>query len=199
MLDSLMALITYIALCSGAVFYICSKIPPLTKYKFPLELLGIAIFSYGVLQYGEAANEKKWNAKVAEVEMKLAVSEAKSNEVNTVIQEKLVTKIVKIKDTSSAIIQEVKLNASKIDSNCSMFDSSIMLLNSASKNEIPTSTSGIDGTTANAKTDRIEETSQVKASEVLEVVIENYATCNSIREKLIAWQGWYTEQQKAYQ
>jgi hypothetical protein len=206
MFDLLFSLTTIITLCiiaAGAAFYIASKLTNfyigIKPYKLPLELAGIAIFSYGVLLYGGKASEHKWEEKVAEAQVKAAAAEARSQEVNTVVQEKIVTKIVKIKDNSNATVQEIKSNAPQIDSKCTMLDSSVMLLNSASQNEVPRSTTGTNGTTTAIEANRVEEKSTVKASDVLEVVVENYATCNVIREKLIAWQEWYRAQQKAYQ
>jgi hypothetical protein len=202
-LFSLTTIITLIIIAAGGAFYVASKLTNLyivvKPYKLPLELVGIAIFSYGMLLYGGKASEQKWEERVAEAQVKVAAAEARSQEVNTVVQEKVVTKIVKIKDNSDATIKEIKSNAPQIDSKCTMLDSSVLLLNSASKNEVPGSTTGTNGTTTAVEANRVEEKSTVKASDVLEVVVENYATCNVIREKLIAWQEWYRAQQKAYQ
>jgi hypothetical protein len=63
-----------------------------------------------------------------------------------------------------------------------------MLLNSASQNEVARSTSSTDGSTSN-----------VRASEVVETVVENYGRYNELREKIIGWQKWYQDQKKIFE
>jgi hypothetical protein len=41
--------------------------------------------------------------------------------------------------------------------------------------------------------------SDVRASEVVETVVENYGRYNELREKVIAWQKWYLEQKKIFE
>jgi hypothetical protein len=63
-----------------------------------------------------------------------------------------------------------------------------VLINSASQNEVARGASSTDGTAAN-----------VRASEVVETVVENYGRYNELREKIIGWQNWYLEQKKIFE
>ena len=69
-----------------------------------------------------------------------------------------------------------------------MPESTVMLINSASQNEVARSASSTDGTASN-----------VRASEVVETVVENYGRYNELREKIIGWQKWYLEQKKIFE
>jgi hypothetical protein len=63
-----------------------------------------------------------------------------------------------------------------------------VLVNSASRNEVPGGPSVSDGTS-----------SGVKASDLLDTVVENYGRFNEIREKLVAWQEWYKQQKRIHE
>jgi hypothetical protein len=62
------------------------------------------------------------------------------------------------------------------------------LHNSASRGEVAGGASSTDGTT-----------STVKASELLETVVDNYGTCLETAEKLSGWQEWYRTQKKIFE
>jgi hypothetical protein len=84
------------------------------------------------------------------------------------------------------IIKEVA--GKQLDAKCSLPESTIMLVNSASQNEVARGPASTDGTT-----------STVKASAVLDTVVENYGICNETREKLILFQEWYKSQKKIFE
>jgi hypothetical protein len=62
------------------------------------------------------------------------------------------------------------------------------LHDSASRGEVARGASSTDGTT-----------STVKASELLEAVVDNYGTCHETAEKLRGWQEWYQTQKKIHE
>jgi predicted polyphosphate/ATP-dependent NAD kinase len=154
----------------------------LIKILIAILILGTTFF------FGHHMNEQKWLDRVKEMETKVAVAEQKSHEVNTVIETKIVEKIKFIKDTKNANKETAKLIAKQLDSSCSVPESTVMLINSASQNEVARSPIVPDGSP-----------SDVRASEVIETVVENYARCNEIREKLILWQEWYKDQKKIFE
>jgi hypothetical protein len=41
--------------------------------------------------------------------------------------------------------------------------------------------------------------SNIKASELLEAVVDNYGSCHENIEKLKAWQEWYREQKQIFE
>jgi len=145
-------------------------------------ILGTAFF------FGHHMNEQKWLDRIKEMEQKVAVAEQKSHEVNTVVETKIVEKVKYIKDTKNVNKETANLIAKQLNTSCSVPESTIMLINSASQNEVARSPTIVDGSS-----------SEVRASDVLETVVENYARCNEFREKIISWQEWYRQQKKIFE
>jgi hypothetical protein len=191
--ESIFILIYYIMLSVGMVLYIASKlvrwIPMMGQYKLPAELVGVVLLIVGAYFYGGHGVQSAWLARVAELEAKVKVAEEKSQQVNTVIETKIVTKIKVVKENvyvNREIIKEVA--GKQLDAQCTLPKSTVSLHDSASRNEIPERAAATDGTP-----------SGVEASRLLDRVVENYGACNENAEKLRMWQEWYREQKKIFE
>ena len=191
--DSIFVMLTYVIFAAGLLLYIASKmvqwIPIMAQYRVPAELVGVLCLCAGAYFFGWRGNEEHWLAKIKELEQKVAIAESRSREVNTVIETKIVTKIKVIKETVYAnkeIIREVA--GAQLDSQCTLPQSSVVLLNSASRNEVARGAESVDGTP-----------SDIKASALLDTVVENYGICNENIEKLKAWQEWYRAQKQIFE
>jgi hypothetical protein len=66
-------------------------IPFFKTYKLPVQVVSILLMVVGVWFEGAISNQEAWEARVKEVEAKVAAAEVKSAEANT----KIVTKVVK--------------------------------------------------------------------------------------------------------
>jgi len=66
------------------------RLPFLYQYQLPFKIAGIILLAAGVYFRGGYAVEMTWRERVTELEKKLSVAEAKSAEVNTVIEQKVV-------------------------------------------------------------------------------------------------------------
>ena len=191
--DSIFVWITYLLFGLGFALYLASKlvawIPLMGQYKLPSELGGVVLLVVGAYLFGSYGTEMVWRERVAELEAKVKVAEEKSQQVNTVIQEKVVTKIKVVKENvyvNKEIIKEVV--GKQLDSQCTLPNSVVSLHDSASRNEVSRGASSTDGTP-----------SPVKASELLTTVVENYGTYYEVVEKLKGWQDWYREQKKIFE
>lgn len=191
--DSLFVWIYYALLTLGIVLYIASKlvnlIPLMGQYKLPAEVVGVVLLVVGAYFYGGRGVQQAWLDKVAELEAKVKVAEEKSQQVNTVIQQRVVTKIKVVKENvyvNREIIKEVA--GKQLDASCSLPKSTISLHDSASRNEVAGRAAATDGTP-----------SEVKASQLLDRVVENYGSCHENAAKLEAWQEWYKEQKKIFE
>jgi len=191
--ESIFILIYYIMLSAGIVLYIASKlvawIPMMGQYKLPAELVGVVLLVVGAYFYGGHGVQSAWLARVAELEAKVKIAEEKSQQVNTVIETKIVTKIKVIKENvyvNREIIKEVA--GKQLDAQCTLPKSTVSLHDSASRNEVPERAAATDGTP-----------SGVEASRLLDRVVENYGACNENAEKLRMWQEWYKEQKKIFE
>jgi hypothetical protein len=169
--------------------WILKRIPFINQYNFPIYVLGTTFAIAGVWFAGGRANQAAWEAKLKEMEAKVQVAEAKSQEVNTVIETKVVEKVKIVKEKTNANKQIVKEFAgAQFDARCELPNSTVLLVNSASKNEVPGGPGVSDGAS-----------SGVKASDLLDTVVENYGRYNEIREKLVAWQEWYKQQKRIFE
>ena len=186
--DSIFVWITYLLFASGILLYVASKLvtwlPLMGRYRLPAELAGVtalvvAAYFYGGIGYREM---------VAEMKERVRVAEEKSQQVNTVIETKIVEKIKVVKENvyiNREIIKEVA--GKQLDAQCTLPRSTVSLHDSASRNEVPQRAAATDGTP-----------SGVEASRLLDRVVENYGACHENAEKLKAWQEWYRAQQKIY-
>ena len=191
--DSIFVWIYYIMLTLGVGLYIVSKLvkwlPMMGQYKLPAELVGVVLLVVGAYFYGGHGVQQAWLARVQELEAKVKIAEEKSQQVNTVIETRVVTKIKVVKENvyvNREIIKEVA--GKQLDASCSLPKSTISLHDSASRNEVAERAAAIDGTP-----------SEVKASQLLDRVVENYGSCHENAAKLEAWQEWYKEQKKIFE
>lgn len=186
--DSLFVWITYLLFTAGVVLYVASKlvswIPLMGQYRLPVELVGVAALVIAAYFYGGIG----YREMIAELKEKVRVAEEKSQQVNTVIETRVVEKIKVVKENvyiNREIVKEVA--GKQLDAQCSLPRSTVSLHDSASRNEVPQRSAAVDGTP-----------SGVEASRLLDRVIENYGACHENAEKLKAWQEWYRAQQKIY-
>ena len=191
--DSIFVWIYYIFTIAGFGLYIGSKlvkwIPMMGQYKLPAELVGVVLLVIGSYLFGGHNVQSAWLARVAELEAKVKIAEEKSQQVNTVIETKIVTKVKVIKENvyvNREIIKEVA--GKQLDAQCTLPKSTVSLHDSASRNEVPERAAATDGTP-----------SGVEASRLLDRVVENYGACHENAEKLRMWQEWYREQKKIFE
>jgi hypothetical protein len=101
--DSFILFITYCLLAVGLagiiLGFFLSKIPFVSQYKLPIQIVSIVLFCLGLYWYGGYSNEMLWRERVAEMEAKVAAAEAKSKELNNELEVKTVekTKIIREK------------------------------------------------------------------------------------------------------
>jgi hypothetical protein len=190
--DSFFIWITYMLFGLGFALYVASKLvawlPLVKQYKFPAELLGVVMLVVGAYMFGGYNTEISWRAKVKAMEDRVKAAEEKSQQVNTVIETKVITKIKVIKQNvyqNREIIKEVV--GKQLDSSCTLPVSTVVLHDSASRNEVAGGPGSTDGTP-----------STVKASELLDTVVVNYGTYYEVAEKLKGWQEWYRSQKAIF-
>lgn len=183
----------HLILIAGVLAIVASlvlrMVPLINRYSLPIQVVGILLTVVGVWYEGGIAKDAEWKARVAELEIKVAQAEAKSQKVNTEIVTKVITKIQVIKDITNANTKYITEYVAKdLDADCRLTNASVLLHNIASQGEVP----GSPGNTAGG-------TSEVKASELLTTVTENYGTYYQVVEKLKGWQEWYAAQKKIFE
>lgn len=139
--DSLLQLAINIVLFSGlgltAVgFFLIGFIPGARNYKTLVQILGVVLLAAGIYWKGGYGVEIEWRGRVAELQAKIDAAEVKSKEVNTVIQEKVVTRIKHVKDTQVKIQKEIVEKEKIINSECTVPPEAIELLNKAAERPV---------------------------------------------------------------
>ena len=95
--------------------YIMKFIPFVYVYRTPIQAISILAIAIGTYMSGAISNEEAWQAKVKEMELKVAAAEVKSVKENIKIVEKVVTKTEYITRRGQDIIQYVDKEVVKYD------------------------------------------------------------------------------------
>ena len=110
-------------------------VPIIRTYTLPIQIVGLIMTLVGIYWMGGVAVEKEWQARVKEVEARLAVAEAKSAKANTRIVTKVVTKTQIIRDKAQARTKYIEREIVKYDDKCQIPDEAMKALNAAVNNE----------------------------------------------------------------
>ena len=109
--------------------FLLGFIPFIGRYKFPLQLIGVAALCAGLFFKGGYSTEMAWRERVHEMEAKVKVAEAKAKKANSHVQTKIVTKIVKIHDKATKAKESIRRNKEAINKECKLSDDAISAYN----------------------------------------------------------------------
>ena len=123
--------ITVIGILGLISSYVLGIVPLVNQYKIPLQVVSIVVIAFGVFIIGGVENELAWQAKVKELEAQVAVATAKSNETNTVVQQKVITKIQIVKQQVEVVKREIEVQKEYINTDCKVSPTAIDLYNKA--------------------------------------------------------------------
>ena len=98
--------------------FVLGMIPFIKQYSIPVRVISLFILILAVYLEGGLADNKVWEARVKEMQVKVAEAEAKSAAANTEIVKKTVTKTQVIKQRGEDIIKYVDREVVKFDANC---------------------------------------------------------------------------------
>lgn len=90
------------------------RIPFLYQYQLPFKIAGVILLALGVYFRGGYAVEMTWRERVAELEKKLAAADAKSAEVNTVIEQKVVYRDRVVREQGKTLTEYVDREVVKL-------------------------------------------------------------------------------------
>ena len=95
--------------------YVMKFIPFVYVYRTPIQAISILAIAIGTYMSGAISNEEAWQARVKEMEAKVAAAEVQSVKENIKIVEKVVIKTQIIKTRGQDIIQYVDREIVKYD------------------------------------------------------------------------------------
>ena len=87
--------------------FVLKFIPFFSIYNLPIQVSAILLIVFGVWFEGAISNQAEWEAKVAELQIKIAEAEAKSQETNVQIITKTVKKLELVRTRGDDIINYV--------------------------------------------------------------------------------------------
>jgi hypothetical protein len=145
--DSLLFWIVNTILIVGAIgsflsFFVLHKIlnkfPALAPYHLLIQIVSIVLLVAGVYLKGGYSVEMAWRERVADLEAKIKVAEAKSEQANIDLAAKQKEKVKVVKEVQVVIKEKIVQVASKIDAECKVDPDAISIINDAAKNQVRT-------------------------------------------------------------
>jgi hypothetical protein len=95
--------------------WVLKFIPFISTYRLPIQVGSVIALLFGIWMEGGIVNEAKWQARVKELEEKVAVAETQSKEENVKIVTKVVTKTQVVKVRGKDIVKYVDREIVKYD------------------------------------------------------------------------------------
>jgi len=134
------------------IFYtgvVCTVLGFVLRFKFfeqwrlILQVIGVIALGAGLYMKGGYSVEMEWRDRVTKLQAKVDIAEAKSKETNTVIQERVVTKIKRVKEVQVKNREVIKQVEHIINAECTVPKEAIDILNAAARNEEAVVTKGL--------------------------------------------------------
>ena len=186
--DALLHSVVIFSVLALVASFVFSFIPFVQQYKLPIQVVAIVVLTFGIYLEGGLSERKEWQYKVAEMEKQVEIARADSAEANVKLVETLKENEKLRKERKYGTQTVINQVVSKYDGQCTLSNAFIRVHDSASQDQLPEGSRQSDG-----------DASNVKPSELLNTVIDNYETCYNIRDKLIKWQEWYKTNKEIYE
>lgn len=132
--DWFIHLIVLAGIAGFLVAQFIKAIPFVNQYNLYVKIASIVIFVAGVWLEGGRGVERVWEARVAELEAKIAVAEAQSQAANKQLADALVAKQKVTKEVQVVIQERIKHVSSRIDAECRVDPEVVSILNDAARN-----------------------------------------------------------------
>jgi len=190
-LDLITQSIINISLSVGILLWIVGFVLnflPFIQYRIPAQILSIVLLVPSIWFYSFYHYQEEQRKELLILQERITVAENKSNDLNSQLESKI-KELDALRNKKNEVVTKVITKVVKeYDSKCELSNAFIRVHDSASKDEVPSSSEPTDGGTSN-----------VKASELLQTVTDNYSTYYQMRDRLLQWQEWYNKQKQIYE
>ncbi len=119
-----------------AASFILKFIPFVAQYKLPIQAASILAIIVAVWFEGGISNEAKWQARVHELEAKVAESEKQSAIANGLIDNKANQKVAAVKQVQYVVQERLRTDSANIDAQCKVTPNVVDLLNTAARGAV---------------------------------------------------------------
>ena len=110
--------IWWVLLTAGLFSYFLSHLIPLKTYQLPIKIAGGTTVAAVIFILGLLYANGVWQQAAQELQAKVAIAEAKSQVVNTVIKERVVTKTQVVKQRGEATVEYITREVVKHNASC---------------------------------------------------------------------------------
>jgi NADH:ubiquinone oxidoreductase subunit 6 (subunit J) len=114
-----------------AATYFLRIIPFVRTHAIVLRLTAVAVLLLTVWMLGGISNEAKWQARVQELEARVAAAEKAAAEANSQIDTVYVDRIKVVKEIQYVVRKDIANSASALDANCRIIPEAVDILNQA--------------------------------------------------------------------
>lgn len=172
----------------GATGVLICAAPLPFPFKGYINLVCVALLSFGLYTEGGIAERKVWEEKVAEQKIEIERLKAESEIVTTKVVTKYVDRYTVVTEKADEIIRQVPVYITeKADASCAVTNGFVVLHDAAARNTVPEAPGKAN-----------DEAAGVKISEVGSTIAENYKKYHQLKIQLESLQEWLREQEKVY-
>ena len=114
-----------------AATYFLRMIPFMSANAIQLRFVAVLLLTLTVWMEGGIANEAKWQARIQELEARVAAAEKQAAETNTKIETVYVDRVEVVKEIQYVVRKDIDRAATELDANCRVSPRAIELLNQA--------------------------------------------------------------------
>ena len=125
--------IWWILLATGLIGVFLSYLPQLKTYELVFKSLGLMTIATTIFVMGMLYCDNTWKSAAAELEAKVAELSKQSDEANTAIKEKIVTKLQVVKLRGEDTIRYINREVVKSDGTCTITPEFVTAHNSAAE------------------------------------------------------------------
>jgi hypothetical protein len=122
-----------IGLAGLASSFVLKFVPMVKQYQLPIQAISGILIVFGVYMAGAISNEAAWQARVTELQIKIARAEVQSAEANGQLTTKLLRKEQEIVQAQQLLKTRIQQNAVQMDAVCSVPRTAIDILNDAAR------------------------------------------------------------------
>jgi NADH:ubiquinone oxidoreductase subunit 6 (subunit J) len=120
-----------VSLVTIAATYFLRMIPFMSANAIQLRFVAVLLLTLTVWMEGGIANEAKWQARIQELEARVAAAEKQAAETNTKIETVYVDRVQVVKEIQYVVRKDIERAATELDANCRVSPRAIELLNQA--------------------------------------------------------------------
>ena len=120
-----------VSLVTIAATYFLRMIPFMSANAIQLRFVAVLLLTLTVWMEGGIANEAKWQARIQELEARVAAAEKQAAETNTKIETVYVDRVEVVKEIQYVVRKDIERAATELDDNCRVSPRAIELLNQA--------------------------------------------------------------------